>query len=36
MLVLPYLLAYNPPLCGPCETNALSQEGLIKGIYLLW
>ena len=24
---LPYLLAYKPPLCGPCETNALSQEG---------
>ena len=24
---VPYLLAYKPPLCGPCETNALSQEG---------
>jgi hypothetical protein len=26
---LPYLLAYKTPLCGPCETNALSQGGLI-------
>jgi hypothetical protein len=24
---VPYLLAYKAPLCGPCETNALSQEG---------
>jgi hypothetical protein len=24
---LPYLLAYKTPLCGPCETNALSQGG---------
>ena len=21
---VPYKLAYKPPLCGPCETNALS------------
>ena len=24
---LPYKLAYSTPPCGPCETNALSQEG---------
>jgi hypothetical protein len=24
---IPYLLAYKTPLCGPCETNALSQGG---------
>jgi len=31
---LPYKLAHKPPLCGPCETNALSQEGAYrKGIY---
>ena len=24
---LPYKLAYKPPLCGPCETNDLSQGG---------
>jgi hypothetical protein len=23
-ILLPYKLAYKPPLCGPCETNALS------------
>ena len=31
---IPYLLAYKTPLCGPCETNALSQGGSYsKGIY---
>jgi hypothetical protein len=31
---VPYKLAYNSPLCGPCETNALSQEGTLeKGFY---
>jgi len=25
--LVPYLLAYKTPLCGPCETNALSQGG---------
>ena len=30
----PYLLAYKPPLCGPCKTNALSLGGLLeKRIY---
>ena len=24
---IPYNLAYKTPLCGPCETNALSQGG---------
>jgi hypothetical protein len=24
---VPYYLAYKDPLCGPCETNALSQGG---------
>jgi hypothetical protein len=33
-LYLPYNLAYKPPLCGPCETNALSWGGAYsKGIY---
>jgi hypothetical protein len=27
MHTLPYKLAYKTPLCGPCETNALSQGG---------
>jgi hypothetical protein len=32
--VIPYLLAYKTPLCGPCETNALSRGGYYrKGIY---
>jgi hypothetical protein len=31
---LPYNLAYKTPLCGRCETNALSQGGYYrKGIY---
>jgi hypothetical protein len=36
---IPYKLAYKPPPCGPCETNALSQGGayskggLISQIY---
>jgi hypothetical protein len=36
-LTLPYLLAYKPPLCGPCETNALSQGGSYSegGSYML-
>jgi hypothetical protein len=29
---VPYKLAYKTPLCGPCETNALSQgESYSKG-----
>jgi hypothetical protein len=33
-VVIPYKLAYKSPLCGPCETNALSQEGPYSiGIY---
>jgi hypothetical protein len=31
---IPYKLVYKSPVCGPCETNALSQEGTYsKGIY---
>jgi hypothetical protein len=34
LVSVPYKLAYKSPLCGPCETNALSQEGTYsKGIY---
>jgi hypothetical protein len=30
--LVPYKLAYKPPLCGPCETNDLSRG---RGAYML-